>query len=273
MELAVHDLGGEGERLVLVHATGFHAMVWKPVVEHLERFHSWAPDIRAHGDSTSPEGGDFAWSGFADDVLATVDSLGSNGIAGVGHSMGGAALLLAEQRRPGTFRSLYLYEPVVFPPEVVEIFLGKLGDDENPMANAALRRREVFTTRQAAFDNFASKPPFDILAHEALHAYVDHGFADEPDGSVRLKCHPKDEAEIYRTGWKHAAFDHLGEVRCPVFVARGENGPPGPGTFAPQIVDALVHGHLISFAELGHFGPLEKPALIAASIDDALARS
>lgn len=31
-----------------------------------------------------------------------------------GHSAGGLAAVLAEQRQPGTFRAMYLYEPVAF---------------------------------------------------------------------------------------------------------------------------------------------------------------
>ena len=31
-----------------------------------------------------------------------------------GHSAGGLAAVLAEERQPGTFQAMYLYEPVVF---------------------------------------------------------------------------------------------------------------------------------------------------------------
>lgn len=241
-------------------------MVWQPLASHLRGFHCLAPDMRGHGDSTSPSNGDFNWSGFADDVLAVIDELGTDTLSAVGHSKGGAALLLAEQRRPGTFRSLYLYEPVVFPPQVASMVFESDGSGDIPMAAAALRRRETFPSRQAAFDNFAGKPPLNTLAPEVLRAYVDHGFRDEPDGSVRLKCAPSDEAAVYRNGWTHDAFEHLGEVTCPVYLARGEQGPPGPGSVATQIVDALPNGHLISFENLGHFGPLEQPEQVASSI-------
>ncbi len=48
--------------------------------------------------------------------------------------------------------------------------------------------------------NFATKPPFSSLDPAALRAYVDHGFDDEPDGSVRLKCAPENESQVYRMG-------------------------------------------------------------------------
>ena len=63
-----------------------------------------------------PEAG-LAWSGMADDVLAALSSDGfpMGPLHGIGHSMGGAALVLAAARRPDAFRSLWLYEPVISP--------------------------------------------------------------------------------------------------------------------------------------------------------------
>lgn len=255
----VHDLGGEGPDLLFAHATGFHGLVWRPLASHLHGYHRWAPDLRGHGDAPAPTGRDFEWQGFADDVLAVVDGLGLEHPYGVGHSKGGAALLMAEQRRPGTFRALYLYEPVVFPPDA------DIPHEENPLAQGALRRRAVFDSHDAAFEHFASKQPFEVLDEDALRAYVEHGFAPEDDG-VRLKCEPADEAKVYRMAGSADAFDHLHEVTCPVVVARGGFTAFGPGAFAPRLADELPKGQLEEFPTLGHFGPLEQPAVVAEAI-------
>jgi len=42
VELEVHDLGGDGPDLLLVHATGFHGRVWEPLAGHLNGFHRWS---------------------------------------------------------------------------------------------------------------------------------------------------------------------------------------------------------------------------------------
>jgi len=272
VELALYDYGGVGSVLLLAHATGFHGRVWDPVAAHLGDFHVYSFDFRGHGDAVIPAGTTFEWENFGDDVLAVVDAIVAlpdndfrgHGLLAAGHSKGGASLLLAEEKRPTTFASLYLYEPVVFPGEAPAT------EQPNPLAAGALKRRAVFDSYDSAYANFASKPPLDVLDPEALRAYVDHGFATEPDGSVRLKCRPTTESAVYAMGSRHSAWAHLDEVTCPVTVARGFDAPFTPASFAPAIVERLPHGRLEHHPELGHFGPLEAPALIAAAIRNAL---
>ena len=257
--LAVHDLGGDGPPLLLCHATGFHGMVWRPFAESLrDAFHCWSLDFRGHGDSSSPDI-DYAWEGFADDVLAVVDGLGLERPYGIGHSKGGASLLLAEERRPGTFRALWLYEPVVFA-GVAE----PLPPGPNPMAEGARRRREVFPSHDAAYENYASKPPFDVLRPDALRAYVDHGFAPQDDGTVLIKCRGEHEARVYSMGGRHQAYAGLDQVGCPVVVARGRI-EPGPASFADAVAERLPHGRLEAYEQLGHFGPMQDPDLLGAA--------
>jgi pimeloyl-ACP methyl ester carboxylesterase len=263
--LALHDLGGDGPPLLLCHPTGFLAMTWAPLAAALSDVaHTWALDFRGHGDSTSPTSLDFAWSGMADDVLAVVDDLGLTGVRAAGHSMGGAALLMAEQRRAGTFSRLWLYEPIVFPP------VEGGGGGSNPLVEGARRRRPWFPDREAAYANFASKPPLDTLAPEALRAYVDHGLRDRPDDdAVELKCAPDVEARVFAEGATHPTFARLGQVRCPVTVA-ASGDPVGPAQIAPLIAEALPNGRLERHPTLTHFGPMEDPEGMAAAVRAAL---
>src|ERR1700694_5901767 len=158
---------------MFAHATGFHGRVFAPMASHLAgRYRCAALDARGHGDSGSPASGAF-WRGFAEDVLAASDALGGTSLVGAGHSFGGAALLMAEQARPGTFAALWCFEPIILPPG----FPPEQGPD-NRLAQGALKRREVFGSRQEAYENYASKPPLEVLDPEALRAYVDFGFED-----------------------------------------------------------------------------------------------
>jgi pimeloyl-ACP methyl ester carboxylesterase len=272
--LAVHDLGGDGPPLLLAHATGFHGRVWRPCADLLP-YHGHALDFRGHGDSPLPGQAEgtfdpalLDWERFADDVLAVVAALaaetGGGPLAAVGHSKGAAALLLAEQRQPGTFRALYLYEPIAFSPEVVAMRV------DNPLAAGARRRRAVFGSYAEAEANFAAKRPLAVLDPAALHAYVRFGFAPRAEGGVELKCRPEVEAEVYQRGMHHQAAAHLDAVRCPVTVVGGGDGGM-PARLAPAIAAGLPHGRLAHHPLLGHFGPLQDPAAIAADIAAHLA--
>ena len=68
--IASYDFGGNGPDMILAHATGFHAMVWRPVIERLtDAFRCIAFDERGHGDSGKAPNDDYDWRGFATDVL------------------------------------------------------------------------------------------------------------------------------------------------------------------------------------------------------------
>ena len=265
--VAVHDLGGDGPPLIVCHATGFCAGAYGPLAEHLagER-HVWALDFRGHGDSTFPDGERYDWDGAADDLQAVLAELTDEPIDSIGHSMGGAALMLVEARRPGTLRSAYLYEPIVVP-----VGARPATAVENPMSAAARRRRAEFPSKADALWRYATKTPLRVLNAASLAAYVEHGFEDLPDGTARLKLPPAHEAAVFEATGK-ATLETLSSVETPVAVAIGVIEEMRPAAWGPAIADALVNGRLLSFPTLGHFGPLEDPAAVGASVLDWLSQ-
>ena len=192
VKISYADLGGSGPPLVMVHATGFHGHIWAPVADRLHGdFHCFSLDLRGHGDSGAPPGLNFAWEGFAQDVRSVVEALGLDRPRAVGHSLGGAISLMVEQHVPGTFHSIYAYEPAICVPSQDP------GDDGSAEAiDLALRRRSSFPSRRDALANYAGKPPMDSFADEALAAYVEYGFAAK-GGHVHLKCRPEYEAATF----------------------------------------------------------------------------
>lgn len=267
LEIATYDFGGKGPDLLLVHATGFCAGVLFPMASHLtDDYHCWGIDLRAHGRSDAPTNGDFRWSGFAIDILTAIDHLGLDRPYGFGHSCGGASVLLAEEARPGTFRALYCYEPVVFPGPPPGL------GGNNFMSDAARRRRETFPSATDAFLNFSSKPPFGDLDPDALQAYVDCGFETVPaeeggDGeTIRLRCHREDEAEVYAQGASHDAFPHLGEIGCHVWLTCGEHTDTVAVSFLRADAEQLQASTIEVVPGVGHFGPLQRPDRVAASM-------
>lgn len=266
VQLAVHDYGGGGPPVVLVHAAGFHGRVWDPVAGALaDAFRCLAPDLRGHGDSPLRPDDDLDWHGFAADLLAVVDELGLVGPVGAGHSSGATALLLAEQARPGTFRVLYCFEPVLVPADPP---LGR--DPDNWLGEGARRRRATFPSRDEALRHYADRPPMRDFHPAVLRSYVDHGVRDAGDGSVVLKCRPEDEARVYEMATAQDGFGRLAEVACPVVLARGACSDAASAPQAARLAGRLSQAETTELADLGHFGPLEDPARVARSIREVL---
>jgi len=97
-------------------------------------------DLRGHGDS---ERGSTAFADAAvDDVLAVVDQLGLQGACVFGHSIGGTLAVCAQQRRPGLWRALYLYEPVI-PGYFEEVRAATARPSRCPHARSPLARRRT----------------------------------------------------------------------------------------------------------------------------------
>lgn len=254
--------GAAPPSIVAVHATGMCKEPWRPVLAAVD-----APavmfDQRGHGASTvGPP--PFNWWDGAGDALAVIDEVGlERPFVGVGHSSGAAVLAMAEIERPGTFSSLVLIEPIVFPGPYERA-------EEAPLAVGAMRRRDEFASVEEFFDWFRGRGPFADWVDEALLAYAEHGTVAVDGGGRRLACRPEVEAEYYRSATAHAAWDRLGEIGCPVTVVAGEASDTHGADFAQQQTDQFTTATLIIVPDATHFVPMEQPHAVATIVTDVL---
>src|SRR5882724_9484694 len=113
--IAVHDLGGEGEPLLMCHATGFCGRMYEPFARTLGAWHHvFALDLRGHGDSPLWPGASLEWWDITADVVDAARGIGGR-IHLFGHSLGGAVALAAAVAEPERFASVFLFEPIVPP--------------------------------------------------------------------------------------------------------------------------------------------------------------
>ncbi len=270
VRIAAFDFGGEGPDIVFAHATGYHGLVWQPVIERLRGHYRCVTfDQRGHGDSGKAPDDDYDWGHLATDLATVVRGFALHQPFAVGHSCGGALTFLVEAASPGTFRAIYAYEPVVVP-TVSRPLLHTV----NPMAEGARRRREVFPSRQEAFDNYLTKPMYVRCRPEGLWAYVGHGLEDLADGTVRLKCRGEDEARVFTMGTVSDTYDRLAAVRAPVTLARGSLSAFPFDRATQAVVAARLPSARMETADgLTHLGPIEDPDLLAERIRAAFAGS
>lgn len=266
VDLAVDvRIGDQTGIVVLVHATGFCKETWLPVVDALrDRVGTVALDQRGHGGSATSDP-PFDWWDLAADalhVLAVEDPPPPH--IGVGHSSGGAALAMAEIVAPGTFDSLVLVEPIVFP--------GPYGrTEDHPLTVGALRRRRAFDSIDDVLATFRGRGPFARWVDEALLAYAEFGTVDDERGGRRLACPPEVEAEFYRAATAHGAWERLDEIRCPVTVVVGEDSDSHPREIAVALAGRFRDADLVVVPGATHFVPMERPNALARIITQRLA--
>jgi pimeloyl-ACP methyl ester carboxylesterase len=273
VSVAVHELAGSPDLppLLISHATGFHAHCYVPIARLLERrFRCLGLDFHGHGESAPVPASTVDWSHFGDAALAVAEAIAPDGgLVGFGHSMGGAALLMAAHRRPALFDRLVLFEPIAHRPSGP--WLSEQQLRQLPIVAGAMRRRARFASFDDAYQNFRSKPPLSSMVEEVLHNYVEYGFrsiVDEHDQpAIELRCTPELEARIFMTGRTNGVWAMLPDIDTSALVIGGHVEQMQPSANAEPIARELGNGEYLLLDHQTHFGPFSHPDELAAIID------
>lgn len=138
-------------------------------------------------------------------------------IVGVGHSLGGVLHLLVAAENPELYRRIVLLDaPVIsrLSSSGLRILkMTRLIDRYSP-SQITRFRRNLWATRDEAFEHFRRKPKFAAFDAEVLRDYVRHGLVETEKG-FELFFKPSIEAAIYRT-IPHDLPRLRGRVKIPV---------------------------------------------------------
>lgn len=211
------------------------------------------------------------WHGLIDELIARLEAHGRPAIL-VGHSLGGAVGMLAAYRRPDLARCVVMLDsPVVSGWRAWVWRLVKLLGLRERLSpgGIARRRRNVWPSREAAYEHFIAKPIFQAWAPGALDDYLDHGLKPHPDG-VQLRFDRDVEAEIYST----LPHDMDRALRNPFPVPVGFVAGTDSAELRQAGLEAtrrLVGPNLVTI-EGTHLYPMEKPQLTAQLTREMIAR-
>lgn len=233
------------------------------MVQHLsDRWTVWALDYSGHGETPSAQSSVETWDCFGEDAITAARHLAPNGGLQVfGHSMGGAAVLMAHLRDAAAFSQLVAFEPIAPPPN------DNFDVANLPIAVGAERRRPTFDSAELAIENYASKPPLGIFTRESLSNYVNFGVRPNDDGTVSLSCTPTFEASVFRAAHRNELWESLPEIDLRVNVVAGVVEEHQPSNFAEGVANRLPNGSYHLNPDWNHFGPFVVPAEVAHTID------
>ena len=262
LRLRYVDWGGDGPDLIFVHPTGFVADIWAPFAQRLrDHFHCVALGTRAATATVTSRvmTARGSWSKTLTDSQAGLGSPSDwhwplrRGEPDC-RAGGGTAGDVPGRRADGAG--------------------AELRDARSALARASASRhghvqapRQSWSSRQEAYDSFRTRPPFQSWDEAPLREYVEHGFADLPDGTVALKCPPETEAQMYAGDQPWLLNEAtLRRVRCPVRLRSAES-PIFTDHVAARTEALLSDCRLAMLPWTGHFAPFEHVDLALVEVE------
>ncbi|KZT40158.1 hypothetical protein SISSUDRAFT_1060517 [Sistotremastrum suecicum HHB10207 ss-3] len=285
----------DGYTLILSHGTGYHKEQWEPALERLFELaeeggfpirEAWGIDCPNHGDSAVLNAKVlqwgysklFDWHEYGRSIHLFLTGY-QNGyfshrkLIGIAHSMGAVGMTLSTTYFPKVkFDRLVFCEPMMFPP----------GGPKLDLATGAEKRRDIWPSKQEAFDWLSNRSAFKIWDKRVLKRFCEDGMTDLPTVNypdqtegVTLKCYKVHEAASYGPEpGKFRALEYMGTLyrRFPVHLIFG-----GINDYLPREVNNAVinagGGGALSVQRVegsGHLVVQRKPIELAACIFNAL---
>jgi len=261
--------------ILFAHANGFNAQTYRTVLAPLgERFRILAIDQRGHGFSNLPADpkGRKSWRDLQADLAAVIDQLPASPLILSGHSMGGAASIMAAAIRPERVKALVLFDPVVMSLAIsLQALLPGASPGlymKSPIATRALARRDVFPDREAVVAAYQGRGAFKSWPDEILRDYVAGGVRDRADGQVELTCAPAWEASNF-SAMANTIWSFAGRVRAPMTIFRAEHGSTCRIGDGRLFLRGNPRSTATTVAGASHFLPMERPELVREALTRA----
>ena len=271
VSLKVHEWAGQGDPVLLLHATGFHSRCWDQVVQRLPGLHIYAVDLRFHGQSGAA--GEVDWKIMANDIEQLIEKLDLRQILGVGHSIGGYLIARVAAGRSERFRALVLIDPVIFAPDHYRQHAHLA--DVDPATHPVSRRKNQWRDSAEMFERFQARPPFNRWQAAVLRDYCNYALEEVPGESFyELACDPLHEAAIYLSqAGNEDIHELLAALEIPVTLMRAAARADDAVDFSTSPTWSALASHLpdcreIYLPQMSHFIPMEDPQRVAQVITE-----
>lgn len=251
-------LSADTPPLVFAHGYGCDQTLWHSVVAQLPQWDRWLFDWPGAGRA-EPAAYDplrhASLEGYADDLLALLEAIGTGEATVVAHSVAASIAMLAAVRRPERFRRLILVTPS-------PCFLR-----DAPHYDGGFDR--------VTLDGMLEQLVQGVEAWSVAMAPVVMGQPDRPELGEALAAKFCRQDPSIAARWARATF--LSDVRpavtrlaMPVDVLQTQGDALVPQTVGPWMADQLPRGRLWALAATGHCPHVSAPDEVAATIRQCL---
>ncbi len=232
---------GEGTPVVLLHGVGGDHTVWDLEIPALaEEFRTIAPDLRGHGQSAVPEGSEFSFREFEQDLRQLLGQRELDSAHFVGLSAGALLALQFALHDPERVRSLVL-------------FAAAARIDNH---TRAVGQSWTETLESEGFEPYIRRLAMDLFAPDWLENHME--FVD------RLRDSQRGRDRRGSVGWSRAmmTFDlraQVGRLRCPTLLVHGMEDRVVDVSHARLLRQAIPGAEVRLLPNAGHMIPIEAP--------------
>ncbi len=190
---------GPGEDLHLMHANGFPAGVYEPVLSELsQHFNVYAMNSRA----TWPKIGHPThknWQLYADDLIHFIEHHCQHPIIAVGHSLGASSTVLAAVKRPDLFKALVLIEPAMvnWPMKLLMKMTPMHFIKRIKLVSGTLNKREQWDNKDDYLAYIKRFKGFKKFNDKTFSAFEKHAIEKNQQGGFNLVYNNQWEATNY----------------------------------------------------------------------------
>jgi pimeloyl-ACP methyl ester carboxylesterase len=267
LKLHYWEWKGHQPTILFCHATSFHGRCYDRIInEGLNGFHVIALDFRGHGRSEQHPP-PYRWRWFGEDLVHFIETLNlsKDNLIGIGHSMGGYALIYAAAIAPKRlFQSLLLLDPGIF----------SRSKYENPTAHDlrgvdyTLRRKNQWSSIEEMISRLVKRELFSEWPKDTLRNYCTYAL----DENCRLTCTPEAEHSMYQSsfGTESNIYPLIEQSKfiqdIPIHIVRSplpfKVDEFGTSPTEPTLVKWFKKGRDTKLENVKHFFPIEQPQLV-----------
>ena len=250
-------------KIHFAHANGFPAGTYTKLFKFLESDFEIGYLAR-HGHNPQFPVSD-NWKFLKDELREEIRRRYTEKIIGVGHSLGGVLHFLVAVENPELYRQIILLDaPIIsrLSSHGLRILkITRLIDRLSPSQMTRFRRN-LWNSREEAFEHFKKKPKFAAFDEDVLRDYLEFGTIATEKG-FELFFSPKIESKIYRT-IPHHLPTFRGKLKIPTAYVGGTRSKEGELARL-----SFMKKHFpVDFYQIegSHLFPFEKPSETAELI-------
>ena len=256
---------GTKNEAVFLHGNGFPPEAYTALLKKLaEKLKIYAMYQKPFSKTIMTPNAIYGWDVFKNDFIQFLKETKLKKPVAIGHSMGAIILLMVEIQQPGTFKKIFLLDPVITSPvksRVYKIMLNMgLIDMFHPMIKKTKKRKMKYNSKLEMFDSYRNKKIFSKISDENLMCYID-SITIKHKNYIKIKLTKDWENAIYRNGSMndYKIWRDIKKIKTPTYVITPIDREFGDFHYGFKLKKQNNLFQNIEIKDSTHLFPLERP--------------